>query len=161
MKLSEFLSATPVTLDAVEAWDQRGYDKLDDAGKIDLITKKLGAIRQKIAKSLKKNPLDLDKNVTFARKMVPDASIGEWVMVADGPTFTWSSAGFVNESDIKPTAEAKSDEPAAPVEKETRTPKEIQDAIPFEQRHGWTNYDLQDQINERVCQETVDYLESH
>ena len=50
---------------------------------------------------------------------------------------------------------------AKPLAKETRTPKEIQDATPYELRTGWTNYDLLDATNERVFKESCEYWDKH
>ena len=160
MTIDQFLEGKPVQLtDLFGAWKCRGFDSVaGDAS--EKITKRLGYIRLHFAKYLKKNPMPAAATCKFKREDVNGKGDGEWLLVLDCndqplATFSASSEGFVRRDTEASVAEVK-----APVKKsqtkETRTPKEIQDSIPLEERHSWFNYDLADKITEKLLAETKD-----
>lgn len=158
MTIAQFLANEPVQLtDLFGAWKQKGFDR-SSADASTKITKKLAFMRCHFAKHLKRNPMPEAAACKFKREDVNGKGDGEWMLVLDASdkplaTFTASIEGFV-QRDIaeRPVAEAAAPKRSSSV-KETRTPKEIQDSVPYEQRHSWFNYDLADKLTEQLLAE--------
>ena len=131
-----------------------------------LASKMLNWMRKRIAKEMRKKHLSLDLDATckFKRGKGPSGKSVEIMAIYMGDTlvrtittgygdFIVSDAGNSAISEKKNCRKGKSRK----AEKENRTPAEIQNSIPLELRTGWTNYDLLDEINARVCEESVKY----
>ena len=174
MQIADFMAGKPVQLsDLFGPWKCRGFRDTDENAS-EKITKRLGFVRLHFGKFLKKNPLPNAATCKFKRGDVNGKGEGEWMLVLDASDapialFSASGEGFVQRSLQGASARASAPAPArkrkiddgAPVPHETRTPKEIQAAIPLELRTTWVNYDLLDKMNERAYKESCDYWDKH
>lgn len=150
MNLSSFLAAETITADAITAWNQRGID--DPANALDKITARCAFLRDHLATHVKANPIPGDAEIKVARVKIGDLGLGETITV-NGLTFAAVAGAFriVDGETITAVTTPKKERPiksaARPVNDASYTSREIQEATPASERHGWTNYGLLDAIS--------------
>lgn len=172
MKIEDFIAKKPLTRDDLFGeWKQKGAEDFSDARAGELAAEKLTWMRIRVKRALKAKEITIPAGAdcTFKRGKIPQAKVGEVMTVRTGDDLLYTIIAGGGQFVINPgkgagpKAEKKNGRKgkSGKSEKETRTPKEIQDATPIELRHGWFNYDLQDEINARLAEEGVKYWNEH
>lgn len=172
MKFKEFLAKKPLTRDDLFGeWKQKGTDDIDNPKSGIAAAEKLTWMRIRVKRAIKTKELTIPESAdcTFMRGKVPHAKIGETMAVRSGSDLLYTIVAgggefIVNRGKSTDVRTEKKDcrkGKSRNSEKENRTPAEIQDATPIELRTGWTNYALLDTLNEKACNETVAYWNSH
>ena len=151
MKFDEFLSAKPLDLSDLDGrWVQRGL-KTDDPNFGKAAADKLSWMRERT----KDLVLPEDAILRFKREKVEAVqALGETMTVYQGDKILMRISSAACQLLRSEGAEApKAPETAAEAVKQEapktdgRSAREIQEATPWQERHGWTNYALLDAIN--------------
>ena len=171
MNIKQFLAGERLTQnDLFGDWKQKGFSDMSDPASEALASKMLNWMRKRITKEMRKKRLSLDLNATckFKRGKGPGGKSVEIMAIYSDAgntlarTITTGYGDFIV-SDAGNGCAAISEKKngrkgkSRKSEKENRTPAEIQNAIPLELRRSWYNYELMDEVNARVCEESVKY----
>ena len=170
MTISEFLAKTPLnpTIDLIGRWKQRGTnEKKNDFG--EKAIKSLFWMRTRIKRAIKKNQMiGITKNsiCKFKRGKVPFAKIGETMYIYDDKNnliYTCMSGGgrfilkSMTDKNKSKSIDENKDEVVEDIILNTASARKRQNEIPYEERTGWTNFDLVDQINMECVERGLKY----
>lgn len=177
MTLTDFIAKKPLTPnDLFGEWKQRGLKDVSDPRFGDMAAKVLSWMRTRVKRAIRNKALAAPKDAdcTFKREHTKDDRTQETMLVKDRAgkliaTVVYCAGDFTvscsngDFAAISAKAEKKNGRKGKSqvVENARLTPAEKQAATPIELRKGWTNYDLMDEVNARVCEETVKYWNDH
>lgn len=172
MTFNDFIARKPLTpADLFGEWKQKGTEDFSDPKAGVLAAEKLSWMRIRVKRAIKAKELTIPATAecAFKRGKIPQAKVGEVMTVRNGSDLLYTviagGGEFVVNRGTSPVAKAEKKNgrkgKLGKSEKESRTPAEIQAATPIELRTGWTNYDLQDEINAEVADKSVKYWDAH